>query len=552
MEEETLKRFSSSIKEELATLLSHDTWPPDPAARPKLSGQFKNIGGHQTMELLEADFTEEEVRNVIKNSDALIPKVDSPSSLRDYRPISLIGSLYKILAKVLANRMKQVMPRIISESQSAFLGDRNILDRILIANEIVDGWRKSNKKGLVLKLDFEKAYDSVNWEFLFNMLSNFGFGDRWVRWMKTCVTSTKVSVLVNGSPTGEFCPQRGLRQGNPLPPFLFNIVAEGLNILLVRAKEMSLIKGATIRNNGLTVTHLQFADDTILFCEAEWVEVVTIKRILRCFEIFSGLKINYHKSVIAGIGVDEVLLQSFAFRLNCAHQRLPFKYLGLLLGANPVGVAKAIDNIQANFLWRGSDLRRKVHMYLANSAIELGNGRRTLFWLDKWAWELSFKEEFPRLFSLFTNKIGVVSDFYNRSGGFQVWNLEFRRTLLAWKEEEVSRIHSFFMNAPAMRVTKQDAWKWKADPSGLFSVASMYKSYELSLGPVRKMAEVVWNNCGPPKVKFLGWLAWQGKVKTSSFLQHIGILAASTNVGCVFCQAEVESVNHILLFCPFV
>ncbi|CAL5412431.1 unnamed protein product [Camellia sinensis] len=548
------------------------------ATRPSLSGQFKNIGGRQAAELLE-DFTEEEVRYVIKNSDgnkapepdgfnlafykkcwgvvkpevlqflrefhqnaslvsslnssfiALIPKVDSPSSMRDYRPISLIGSMYKILAKILANRIKQVMPRIISKTQSAFLGGRNILDGILIANEIVDGWRKSNKKGLVLKLDFEKAYDSVNWEFLFNMLSKFGFGDRWVRWMKSNVTSTKVSVLVNGSHTEEFCSQRGLWQGDPLSHFLFNIVAEGLNILLARAKEMGLIKGATIGNNGIIVTHLQFADDTILFCEAEWVEVVTIKRILRCFEILLGLKINYHKSVIAGIGVDEVLLRSFASRLNCAHQRLPFKYLGLPLGANPsrsstwkpvldkfkqksstwkrrllsfagrltliksimsnlpiyylslfkipMGVAKASEKIQANFLWGGSDLRRKVHivrwdtvtkskhlgglgirsiivmnkclllkwwwkfrseiytlwkdvlcskynmrggrwvpcmernnrnlkiwsdiigaiistpmlhnLYLANSVIELGNGRRALFWLDKWAGEQSFK-----------------------------------------------------------------------------------------------------------------------------------------------------------------
>lgn len=103
-----------------------------------------------------------------------------------------------------------------------------------------------------------------------------------------------------------------------------------------------------------------------------------------------------------------------------------------------------------------------------------------------------------------------------------------------------------------MKVIKQDAWKWKTNPSGLFSVASVYKSYELSLGPIRKMAEVVWNNCAPPRVKCFGWLAWQGKVKTSSFLQWIRILAASANVGCVFCQAEVEFVNHILLFCPFV
>ena len=267
---------------------------------------------------------------------------------------------------------------------------------------------------MILKLDFEKAYDSINWEFLFDMLSKFGFGSRWVRWMKACVSSAKISVLVNGSPTSEFCPQRGLRQGDPLSPFLFNIVAKGLNILLSRAKELGLIKGAEVGSNGLRVTHLQFADDTIMFCDANRVEVTNIKRNLRCFEIVLGLKINYHKSVICGVGVDEELVQEFAFSLNCLHQKLPLKYLGLPLGANPsrrstwkpvldkfkqklstwkrrllsfagrltliksvlsslpiyyislfkipAGVAKEIERLQSTFLWGGSDLRRKVHM----------------------------------------------------------------------------------------------------------------------------------------------------------------------------------------------
>lgn len=217
------------------------------------------------------------VRGLNSSFVTLIPKSDNPSGLNEYRPVSLIGSLYKILAKVLANRIKQVMPKIISEIQFAFFGGRHVLDGVLIANEVIDGWKTSNRKGLVIKLDFEKAYDSVNWEFLFSMLSNFGFGEKWVSWMRTCVSSTKIFVLVNGSPTSEFCPQRGLRQGDPLLPFLFNIVAEGLNILLSRAKELGFIKGAEVGRNGAVVSHLQFTDDTILFCEADWVEVVNFK-----------------------------------------------------------------------------------------------------------------------------------------------------------------------------------------------------------------------------------------------------------------------------------
>ncbi|CAL5398010.1 unnamed protein product [Camellia sinensis] len=265
----------------------------------------------------------------------LIPKADNPSCLNDFRPISLIGSLYKILAKILSNRMKKVMPCIISETQSAFIGGRNILDGIFIANEIVDSWKKNQKKGIVLKLDFQKAFDSINWAFLFSMLSNFGFGNKWISWIQECLTSAKISILVNGSPTSEFSPERGLRQGDPLSPLLFNIVAEVLNILLLRALQRGLIKGAVVGANDVRITHLQFADDTILFCEADWGEIVAIKRILRCFEILSGLKINYHKSVVCGIGLDDELSKEFASKLNCLQQSLPLKYLGLPLGASP-------------------------------------------------------------------------------------------------------------------------------------------------------------------------------------------------------------------------
>jgi len=164
------------------------------------------------------------------------------------------------------------------------------------------------------------------------MLSNFGFG---VKWISACVSSAKISVLVSGSPTPEFHLQRGLRQGDPLSPFLFNIVAEALNILLSKAKELGFLKGAQVGPTGFSISHLQFADDTILFCEANWEEVVNIKRILRCFEILSGLKSNYHKSVISGIGVDEGMLHNFASRLNCLHHKLPLKYLGMPLEENP-------------------------------------------------------------------------------------------------------------------------------------------------------------------------------------------------------------------------
>ncbi|XP_028105602.1 uncharacterized protein LOC114304658 [Camellia sinensis] len=109
---------------------------------------------------------------------------------------------------------------------------------------------------MIIKLDFQKAYDSLNWDFLLSMLVNFGFGGKWVEWIKVCITSARLSVLVNGSPTEEFSPQRGLRQGNSLFPFLFIIAAECLSILLNRALDLGMIKGVKIGSDGLVLTHL--------------------------------------------------------------------------------------------------------------------------------------------------------------------------------------------------------------------------------------------------------------------------------------------------------
>ena len=156
------------------------------------------------------------------------------------------------------------------------MSGRYILDGVLKANEVVDALKRSRKKGVILKLDFEKAYDSINWEFLWSMLNNFGFGEKWIGWMRTCVSTTKVSVLVNGSPTDKFQPQKELRQGDPLSPFLFIIAAEALNLLLVRAVGISLFRGASVGGNDLQFSHLQYADDTIVFCEGGMEEVLNI------------------------------------------------------------------------------------------------------------------------------------------------------------------------------------------------------------------------------------------------------------------------------------
>ena len=187
---------------------------------------------------------------------------------------------------------------------------------------MVEDIRRSGRRGLCLKMDYEKAYDSVRWEFLYHMLYKLGFHRKWIKWVRGCLESASVSVLVNGSPTLEFKPSRGLRQGDPLAPFLFIVVAEGLAGLVREALKANLLSGVKIGRKKVEVCMLQFADDTLIMCEDSFHNVVTIKAIVRGFELASGLKINFHKSNLADINVESSALTCYAKTLNCNLMRV--------------------------------------------------------------------------------------------------------------------------------------------------------------------------------------------------------------------------------------
>jgi hypothetical protein len=264
----------------------------------------------------------------------LIPKKDHPQGLFDYRPICLIGSIYKILSKALANRLKKVLGNLISSCQSAFLPQRQILDGVVVLNEIIDLAKRRKDACMLFKVDFERAYDTVSWRFLEGMMSKMGFSKGWLRWMRACIFDSTMSVLINGSPTVDFKVARGLRQGDPLSPFLFLIVVEGLAGLMRRAVDIGKFKGYQV-NSNIRFQMLQFADDTILMGEGTQANLWTIKTLLRSFELVSGLKINFVKSKLYGVNIDPIFLAAGATFLSCRSEVIPFKFLGIPVGANP-------------------------------------------------------------------------------------------------------------------------------------------------------------------------------------------------------------------------
>ena len=189
----------------------------------------------------------------------LIPKKVDVVDVKDFQPISLVGGIYKIIFKVLANQLRRVAHGLISDSQNAFVKGKQILDSVLIASKYIDSRLKSGVLGVLCKLDVEKAYDHVSWDFLMYMLQHCYFSKKLRKWIRYCISTVKFSILINGSPSDFFGSSRGLRQRDPLSPLLFDIVMEALSHMLDVAASTSTA------GPSMMVSHLLFANDTLIF-----------------------------------------------------------------------------------------------------------------------------------------------------------------------------------------------------------------------------------------------------------------------------------------------
>ncbi|XP_060969607.1 uncharacterized protein LOC133036861 [Cannabis sativa] len=229
----------------------------------------------------------------------LIPKKKNPSHMSDMRPISLCNVLYKIASKVVANRMKGVLNQTISETQSAFVAGRLISDNVMVAFEAMHYLKRKTKgkKGyMALKLDMSKAYDRVEWSFLESILRVMGFSDWWIGLTLSCVNSIRYHVINSGQKMGPIVPTRGIRQGCPLSPYLFIVCAEGLSSLVRHYEATRLITGCKVARSAPTISHLLFADDSYVYCQASEEEANHVLQLLQTFEGASGQKVNLHKS----------------------------------------------------------------------------------------------------------------------------------------------------------------------------------------------------------------------------------------------------------------
>ncbi|XP_060972639.1 uncharacterized protein LOC133038488 [Cannabis sativa] len=242
-----------------------------------------------------------ELPHCINNTNiVLIPKKDCPSGVNDYRPIALCNVAYKCISRILALRLRSLLPAIISPAQTTFVKGRLIAENTAVAKEIVHSMRKKRgKKGfMMIKLDMEKAYDKMSWNFILEVLEIMKFDITFIRWVKLCIEVQRMGLLLNGTVQGVISPSCGLRQGDPLSPALFIIEADVLSRLMAKNEAGKIAGFKFTRGGGAAITHLMFADDIILFGKASVKEA---NNFLKCFDEYcawSGQAVNYHKSTV--------------------------------------------------------------------------------------------------------------------------------------------------------------------------------------------------------------------------------------------------------------
>lgn len=308
------------------------------------------------------------------NLISLIPKIQVPLKVSDFRPIACGNVVYKCISKVITNRIKEGLTSLIDSNQSAFIPGRQISDNILLAQEFMKGysWKRTVSK-CAFKVDIQKAYDTVNWDFLKTVLIRFGFHSSMVHWIMVCLTSASFSICVNGELHGFFKSKRGLRQGDPMSPYLFTIVMEVFNLMVKR----QIRRDDRFRYHWgckkLMLTHLCFADDLLLLCHGDEISACILRRALDEFTMCSGLYPSLPKSAAFFGSVSDVVKDRILMAMPFSIGQLPMKYLGIPLTGKRISNADCrvlIDKVKSRIQnWRNKTLSFAGRLQLVSSVL---------------------------------------------------------------------------------------------------------------------------------------------------------------------------------------
>jgi hypothetical protein len=291
-----------------------------------------------------------------------LPKGDKPREfLKNWRPISLLNVTYKIGSSCIANRIKTMLPNLINEDQSGFVSGRYIGDNLRLLYDITHYLKKNNIPGLLVSLDFEKAFDSISWKYMQKVLKLFGFGENICQWIQAFYSNINASVIVNGQASRKFSIERGCRQGDPISPYLFILCAE---LLACKIRETDKIKGIKVNQTECKIS--QFADDTTLLLEGDKDSYEELFYTLDKFEKISGLKINYDKTCNVWLGSKINSNTEYLPHLNMTWNPQQYKILGLWYTNNLERMA------ELNLTDKFNETKKLINIWMKRTITPLG------------------------------------------------------------------------------------------------------------------------------------------------------------------------------------
>ncbi|MCU7801037.1 MAG: reverse transcriptase family protein, partial [gamma proteobacterium symbiont of Lucinoma myriamae] len=293
---------------------------------------------------IKGELSESLTRGVI----TCIPKGNKDKlMLKNWRPISLLNTSYKLASSCIAERLKKVLSKIINEDQTGFIAGRYIGENIRLLYDVINHTEKHQIPGMLLLIDFEKAFDSVSWDFLFKVLDFFNFGRSFKKWVRVFYTNIQSCVIVNGHLSDWFYPQRGCRQGDPLSPYLFILCAEILAIMLRNDRNITGIK---IGNSELLVS--QYADDTSIMLDGSQQSLENCLKVLKFYAEASGLFVNIDKTKVVWIGSKKNSNDKFCEEYNLCWERNEFTVLGVTFPKN------LQDIVEVNYLTKIEEMKK--------------------------------------------------------------------------------------------------------------------------------------------------------------------------------------------------
>jgi hypothetical protein len=296
----------------------------------------------------------------------LIQKEERVTNPKHFRPITLCNVIYKVITKVIATRLKHILPYLISNEQSGYVEGRQIMDSVILAHEVTHSLKSSRTPGMLIKLDLSKAFDRASWKYIRAVLNSFGFAHEWINWIMNLTSSAFFSILVNGVPSKPFSPSRGICQGDPLSPFLFILLAEGLGRYIKASVLEGSLKGLPLHNLQPAPSHSQFVDDTLLLNSPMAQEAQKLNSILADFIEASGMSLNLDKSKLYFFNTPPSVQRHISRLLGIPRSSLPSNYLGIpLSGAAASNISwdnllLSISNQLSNWTFRPLNIASRL------------------------------------------------------------------------------------------------------------------------------------------------------------------------------------------------